>query len=232
MTARLRLKKGARVFTSDGKELGRVERVVIDPRGDEVTHLVIEKGLFLVKDKLLPVQLVKTATEDRIVLLEGSEELRALPDFEDVQYVLANPPNPGQRNRSPESYPSPMYWYPPIGTIWSGGGGYVADWRAYAYPSPPYVAHEAKNIPEGAVALEEGARVIGKEGERIGEVDEILTDPESEKVTHLVISRGLLNKRRKLVPVTWLGQVHQDEIHLVVSSQVVENLDEYRPDES
>ena len=232
MSATLQFRKGAKVFSADGKQLGRVDRVVIDPRSDAVTHLVIEKGFLFVKDKVLPVQLVETASADRIELLKGAEELGSLPDFVEVQYVLADPPNPGQRNRSAESYPSPMYWYPPAGSIWGGGGGLGADWRLHSYPSPPYVAREAKNIPQGAVALAQGASVVGKEGHRIGEVEEILTDAVSEKATHLVVSRGLLSKQRKLVPVTWLGEVREDEIHLAVPSHIVENLDEYEPEET
>jgi hypothetical protein len=40
------------------------------------------------------------------------------------------------------------------------GGGY---WGTQASPSSPYRVRVEQNIPEGAVALEEGARVLGSD---------------------------------------------------------------------
>jgi sporulation protein YlmC with PRC-barrel domain len=41
----MRFNQGDRVMTVDGKEAGHIERVVIDPRTNEITHLVVRRGL-------------------------------------------------------------------------------------------------------------------------------------------------------------------------------------------
>ena len=35
---------GASVFSTQGKEVGRIDRVMIDPKTKKVTHIVIRKG--------------------------------------------------------------------------------------------------------------------------------------------------------------------------------------------
>jgi uncharacterized protein YrrD len=225
----MEFKKGTAVYSSDGRDVGHVDRVVLDPRTDEVSHIVVEKGILFVTDKVVPIDLVDTATEERITLCQDEQGLGSLPDFEEIQYVEAETPTVESQDQAQEEYASPLYWYPPLGATWGGAGGFLAYSGLYGFPSPPVVVRATKNIPENAVALEEGARVVGKEGEHVGNVDEILTDPEANRVTHLVVSRGVLHKERKLIPVTWLSEVHENEICLAVAAQVVKDLGEYEP---
>jgi uncharacterized protein YrrD len=93
---------------------------------------------------------------------------------------------------------------------------------------PPYVTKVEKNIPEGTVALEEGAKVVDREGKHIGDVERIFTDSLEDRATHLLISEGLLFKEKKLVPTSWLLNVFEDEVRLSVEADVVDNLPEYQ----
>ena len=79
------------------------------------------------------------------------------------------------------------------------------------------------------VALAEGAKVLSEDGEHVGNIETLITDP-NERVTHLVISSGLLMKERKIIPSHWLGSVTEDEVHLSVESRLLERLPEYRPE--
>jgi hypothetical protein len=94
---------------------------------------------------------------------------------------------------------------------------------------PRYVAKTEKNIPEGTVALEEGAKVIGSDGKEVGDIERILTDPLEDRATHLLIAEGLLLKDEKLIPTQWMTQVSEHEVHLSVGSAFVESLPEYQP---
>jgi len=40
----MQFNENAEVFTSTGEKVGRIDRVVIDPKSDELTHLVVKKG--------------------------------------------------------------------------------------------------------------------------------------------------------------------------------------------
>jgi uncharacterized protein YrrD len=216
----MKFKEGANVFTWDGEKVGSMDRVALDPKTKEVTHLVVQKGFLFTTDKVVPVSLIGAATEDRVTLREDAGDLEALPDFEEKHYIPITEAEEPQVSSA--GYARPFYWYPPASLNW---------WRVpgYGYPIPPYVVQIERNIPEGTVALEEGAKVVGIGGEHVGDVEAVLTDPEQDRATHLLISRGLLLKEKKLVPTTWVSTVLEDKVRLAVGSRVLDELPEYRP---
>jgi uncharacterized protein YrrD len=217
----MQFKKGAGVFTSEDKKVGTIDRVVMDPQTKEITHLVVQKGFLFTEDKVLPLDLVSSATGDRITLQEDVDDVQAFPDFKKTHYI---PVSEGEAPTAPEEGDAALlYWYPPTGMTWWGTPGYVP------YPKPLYVARTERHIPEGTVALEEGAKAISKEGEHVGNVERVFTNPKGERATHLVISRGLLLKERKLVPTAWVTRVGEDQIHLTVGSSLLNTLPDYQP---
>jgi uncharacterized protein YrrD len=220
----VRFRKGATVVTADGRQVGHTDRVVIDPATKEVTHIVVRQGVLFREDKVIPVDEILIATEDRVTLGKNADDLGELPPFEETHYIQANEAE--AHYRYPKRYVPPMYWYPPMGVTWWSGTYY--PW----YPEPAYVAEITRNIPQGTVALEEGARVISQEGDHVGDVEEVILDPGGVRATHLVISRGLLLKERKVVPTTWITAVSGDEVRLVVGSEMLDALPEYEPEGS
>ena len=110
----------------------------------------------------------------------------------------------------------PLYWYPPVGVSPSGYPG------TYAIPTPR--TETKQNIPEGTVALSEGAAVFDKNGDRIGDVERIHTDPSTMKATHFVLSSGLLFKERKLIPIHWVTIFEEDRVHLGVGARFLDRL--------
>ncbi len=215
----MQFKQGTSVYTVDDKEVGRIDRVVIDPATLEVTHLVIRKGLLLTEDKVVPIKLVEQAAEDRVVL-KSSEDGLNLPNFEEAHYLSADAINePGAAE--PAGYIPPLLAYPPAGTAWWGSSGAVV---------PPPLAPAAvveRNIPEGTVALKEGAAVISANGEHVGNVDEIFVDEESKRATHFVISKGLIFKSKKLVPTSWVTKTEEDKVHLSLRTPALDKLPNY-----
>lgn len=47
----MQFKDGANVYTADGHTVGSIDRVVIDPRTNEVTHVVVRRRLFFTEDQ-------------------------------------------------------------------------------------------------------------------------------------------------------------------------------------
>jgi uncharacterized protein YrrD len=80
------------------------------------------------------------------------------------------------------------------------------------------------------IALSEGAKVIAENGEHVGNIETLITDPKDDRVTHVVIASGLLTKERKIIPVHWLNTVLDDEVRLSVDSRLLERLPEYHPE--
>lgn len=215
----VQLKEGTGVFTSDGKEVGRVNRFVVDPQTKEVTHLVVQKGWLLAEDKVVPFNMVRSADEDKVVLNEDVKDFDQLPPFEETHFVGTTPEetDPAQGRMYP--YAPAYYWYPPP----QGYIGYPAF--GLGYPAWPPLETQ-RNVPADTVALKEGTDVISTDGEHIGDVEQLFVDPNTNKVTHLLVSQGLF-KDRKVVPATWIRSVNEDQVQLTMSSKMLEQLPAY-----
>jgi uncharacterized protein YrrD len=211
--------EGARVSTAEGEIVGTVDRVVLDPETRKVTHLVVQKGSLFTEDKVIPLSLVGLATADQVTLRLGAGNLQELPHFEESHYVAEE--RGSQSAPGSSHWARPLYWYPPVGSSWPTG--------VYAYTEEQrYVAKTERNIPEGTVALAEGAQVISSDGRHVGNIERVFTDPLADRATHLLISEGLFLKERKLVPTGWMGLIFEDEVRLRVDSDFLDSLPAYK----
>jgi uncharacterized protein YrrD len=227
----MEFKQGADVVTPDGEKVGDIERVVIDPKTQEVSHLIVEKGFLLTTDKVVPMNLVQNATEEQVTLRKDLDDLEALPDFEETHFVeteIKETPDTAPEDEDVElENVGSLYWVPPAGHSWWGTPGYLGYPATFGYAAPPFVRETEKNIPEGTVPLKEGAPVFGGKGEHVGDVEEVFTEPESGRVTHILVSEGLLLKDRKRVPTTWVKAFEDDEVFLSVEAEVLDRLPNY-----
>jgi uncharacterized protein YrrD len=72
--------------------------------------------------------------------------------------------------------------------------------------------------------IKEGASVYTTDDEKVGKIDRIVLDPESKKVSHVVVQKGFLFTDDKVVPVTSIGTVSADR---VILRSYKDNLEEY-----
>jgi uncharacterized protein YrrD len=213
----MELKEGTSVYTPNGDEVGKINRFVLDPATSEVTHIVVQKGWLLPEDKVVPIAMISTATEERVVLNQNVEDLDQLPPFEEVHYVELTEDEIPPMDSAPFRYSPAYYWYPPSGYI--------------GYPFGPgnYGPVETmRNIPPDTVPLKEGANVISSDGEHVGDVERLFVDSDSNRATHFLISEGLLFKERKLIPTHWVRSVEEDKVSLAVPSRLLERLPAYQ----
>jgi sporulation protein YlmC with PRC-barrel domain len=119
----MKFNDGAEVFDADGKTLGELGRVVLNPHTWEVTDIVVHKGFFFTTDKVIPVGDIQQTLEDRVTLLE-SAKVDTYPDYAETDFVSVV----GDHNIVFELL-SPVPWYPPFGMM----------------NFNPYTAHETKN---------------------------------------------------------------------------------------
>lgn len=204
--------QGTHLMTLDGKEAGRIDRVVIDPATKEITHVVVQQGVLPRKDKVVPLTTVTPGREGKLIMHLKSEELEFLPDFEEERYVLV------EEGRGSET-PSAIFSYPP----YPGGVPGVANY------GPQYVAETHLNIPDKTVALRGGAKVIARDNIAVGHVAQVLTSTPADRVTHFLIATGRLVKEHRLIPVSWVERLADDEVELAIDSGVVERLPVIEP---
>ena len=216
---KMELKEGTSVFTAGNEEVGKINRVILDPVTNEVTHVVVQKGWLFAEDKVVPIEMIDSATEDKVLLKEDAGEFDNLPAFEETYYIGLGEEDylPGAPPYS--RYAPAYYWYPPSGYI--GYPGYGPGF----YGGRPLVT--TRNIPADTIPLREGTDVISSDDEHVGDVERILVDPDSNQATHFVISQGILFKDRKLVPAHWVTSVEEDKVHLSVTSRLLERLPSY-----
>lgn len=215
----MELKEGTSVFTASGEEVGKINRFVLDPATNEVTHIVVQKGWLLPEDKVVPLRMISSATEERVVLNEDTGDFDQLPPFEETHYVELTEADTSPEEQPTYRYGPAYYWYPPSGYI-----GYPAYGLGY-YGWP--LVETQQNIPENTVPLQEGSNVISSDDEHVGDVERLFVDPDSNRATHFLISQGLLFKERKLVPAHWVRSVEEDKVHLAVPSRLLERLPAY-----
>jgi len=218
----MRFIKGADVFTATGEKIGTLNRVVIDVKTRDVTDLVVDRGL-LETEKVIPIGLVDPVglddpeKEDRIMLREINQSVDDFLDYETTHYVpidqVADP------SRNVETY----YWYPPVNFQMPTIGGMLPG------VVPDHVFRTESNIPEGRVAIAEGARVISADDKHIGNVEQVIADSESNNITHFVVGKGFLLKEHKLVPAFWVAKVDEEKIYLSVEARLFERLPDYQP---
>lgn len=213
--------KNAGVFAVDGQRLGQLERVVLDPETKLITHLVISSGGLLDgRERVVAIEWVAETTPNQITLHIEEDDLDELPKFETPHYVPRSedtslPPTPpvaaaGQSN--------PAYGAPMIGAA-------LDPHSVEPAPDELVVTHIDRNIPRGTVPLKEGAKVITAEGKHAGDLERVLADPDVDQVTHLLMSKGILAKEKKLIPIQWATLIGEEEVQLGVHESAIEDLD-------
>lgn len=236
----MQFRENTPVYTADGQDVGTIDRVVIDPESKEVTHVVVRQGWFFTEDKVLSTDLIDQATAEQVRLRADVENLDELPPFEETHYLPYEDSYGTELHGSATTaataptggYARPFYAYPPVGAAWPGYYG------AYGYPmgyaaagaavGQPYTVETERNIPEGTVALKEGASVVDSNGKQVGSVARVFTDDETQHATHLLVSNGWIFKEKHVVPINWINNVRDDQVTLKVNADFVRRLPEYR----
>jgi uncharacterized protein YrrD len=223
METGMRFKQNTPVFAANGSEVGNLSRVVLKTGKNEVTHIVVRmKGLLHRDEKLLPIDQVVQANDDRLSLNDTAGELDGLPLYEEKQY---NPVDEGPG----------MLTTPPITS---------APLSGVPQPAPPLIVTPGsdrydltsgrdkfetttdQNIPTDTQVLKLGAKISSVEGEQLGTLETIVAAKTADHpVTHLVVIYGLLAAERKLVPVDWIGRIDPEDIHLGAAAGSLQHLD-------
>jgi sporulation protein YlmC with PRC-barrel domain len=176
----MRVDLDAKVRTRDGEDIGSVDRAIVDPRTNEVTHVVVSTGAIFGRDIVVPREDVERANQDgdTIQLDLTKDELERFPDF------------------MPEDYGAP----PPT---WVAPTGYGFPATGYAWPiaMDPMMGPGPMVVPEelvddadveepDQVTLTKGALVLDRHDDDIGVVDDMRFDAETGQLQGFVLRVG------------------------------------------
>ena len=219
----MQFKKNCDVVTHDKNIVGRIDRVVIDPATDEVSHLVVKKGILFTEDKVVPITDIET-TNEKTTILKKTAEPDDYPEFDETHYI----PNAGVEDfdrRQTDEARQLLWYHAAVKAPYLKSSPYPSDHK------PLYYKKTHRNIPDDAVALEEGADVRDSDGKHLGTIEDIYAEPETFTITHLLVSTGMIKKNRKLVPVNWIKGIVEDAVQLHINRRVFENLPDAEVDE-
>lgn len=191
---------------SGGREVGRVERVVLDRGTFEATHLVVRHGGPIVgRHALMPINWVSAAAHDRVQIARAPADLSGLPDFEVQHYVRLDELGE-ERAGDPRERVKPSDWV-----------NYLMPLVANAFGDPfhtPGVVVTDEMIARSESAVRRGFAVESSDGHKLGEVHEVLLDEEDRSLSGVVIGRGLARTRPLRIPADWIAQIATDRIVL------------------
>jgi len=157
---------------------GAVIRVVVDPVGRAVTHLVIEPRHREGLGRLVPLDLVESANSDQVKLRCTLEEFDRLEHAEETHFL---PPGSMYNGYAASQVFALPYYGLGLGTI-----------------SPPIITDA---IPVGEVAVRRGEPVHATDGE-IGRVQGLVIQPANHHVTHVLLQQGHIWGRKQVaIPI-------------------------------
>lgn len=194
---------GSQVVSSQGREIGKVTRVVFDPTTNDLDQIVVKAGG---RERIIPLNMVQSATEDGVQLRIGYEVVDQLPDFTSARFEEA-----------PQTCPAVMAYgpgkaLPPSTLLFPAGQATQA-----VTPSPREVEAGAGR----SLAITKGTEVQALDG-KIGVVDKVLTDQYQDKVTGFIVRKGVLLKEDVRIPIEWVSHIGSGCINLGVTKAQLE----------
>ncbi len=175
----------AKVYCVDGL-CGQSEELVLDRNTEEVTHLVVKGNHLPHTELLVPLELVAETTPRLIRLRCTKDKLAELEPFLKVEVI---------EEKIPHYLPN-LYL------------------MAIKVPETKWVIVRHEAIAPGEAAVRQGARVRATDG-HVGRLDELLVDPVTEQVTHLVLREGhLWGQPDVTIPVSEIDRLEENTVYL------------------
>ena len=193
------LRLGADVVSADGHKLGKLGHFVIDRDSLRLTQLVIDTGILrsgealwkggwgLSHDRIVPIGALASAGPDAVkITMAGDDFLEHSRDY-DQEYF--------------EEMPDRVEGWPDL-----------SDVRRLAASFPgepgPYLMRETNAVPAWQADIPADAPVWRlNPHQKIGEVERVLYDAATKKMTALVIKRGFIFSKEMELPVSHLVEV-------------------------
>lgn len=206
--------KNANVLSASGQHFGSLQRVVLHPETKVITDIVVQGGgLFNKEYRVIPIEQIAETTEAQVQLSSEAGEWESFALFEEKRIVEEG----GQFN-SHRDTSSVIYGVPGM------GGPAVVAGSEEQFPT-----RLEQNIPEGTVALKEGAKVYTADDKHVGNVDRVLADPSADRASHLIVTHGLLVPEKKLIPMHWVMMLGEEKVHLNVTEAQIKEFESAPP---
>jgi uncharacterized protein YrrD len=201
---------GTRVRTSDGEDVGVVDKLIFDPETDRVKAVAIRRGFILRRDVEVPIDDLVAAPNGRELRLTcTADHSKDLPPFDESKYTTP-----------PVDYTTPA-GIPSTGLLWPAGyPGDIAPVTVEQGVDPHVRAEIASALHqldfENAV-VGAGSAVKSRDGEQVGDVHRIVFEPETGRVRFLVVRCGFLFREDVELPASTIASIGDGVVYLTTT---------------
>ena len=183
----------AHVECLDGR-IGRLENIILNPKTEKVTYLVVRGNDLQNTERLVPERLVKDASHDTVFLSISKKKFEGMKNFIQEEYI-----------------PSNITLYMAEQAGWDMGT-----------PAAVFVEHEA--VPAGGLAVHKGAKVFATDGHAGKVDDFLVEKKTGRITHLILLEGHLWGKKDISVPVNQIDRYEDGNIYLKIDKSGVEAL--------
>lgn len=212
------LRPEAEVRTSDGKEVGKLHAVVLDPRENRVTHIAVNTGPFFPEPgfgdpRIVTVDIdqLKDATDEAVELSMTSGDFAKLPLYEHTHFFQV-----------PDETPPPSG----MSRLWDAGVAIAASLARLGTGIAIPAEHFQRATFERHI-LNDTPVWRMEPNTYLGDVERVLVDEETDAIAALVIRRGVLFPDDRVLPMTHVTEINDGLIHVQISDADLDKLEPY-----
>jgi sporulation protein YlmC with PRC-barrel domain len=207
---------GTKVVDADGKAVGTLKHLVLDPQSHQVVSLVVHQGILNRREVIVPLGKVSASGEE-VRLALHADEIDALERFHAPHYQVM-----------------PDHWEMPLGFdqrdfFLVGGGGWAAAELPLETTSPTvsgtprFIADPVPTEEQEEPDVTAGMHVYDSAGQRVGDVESVEFDRVSGKLHRFTVKRGFLLHTEVTIPASMIDSI-SDRITLNVNAESVKSL--------
>ena len=183
----------AHVECLDGR-IGRLENIILNPKTERVTYLVVRGNDLQNTERLVPERLVKDASHDTVFLSINKKKFEGMKNFIQEEYI-----------------PSNITLYMAEQAGWDMGT-----------PAAVFVEHEA--VPAGGLIVHKGAKVFATDGHAGKVDDFLVEKKTGRITHLILLEGHLWGKKDISVPVNQVDRYEDGNIYLKIDKSGVEAL--------
>jgi uncharacterized protein YrrD len=209
---------GAKVRTADGKHVGSIDKLILEPDSGDVRAIVVQKGLLFHDDIEIELDGIVGVDGDVVQVRYTEKQLGDLPRFFEGSYTT---PPPAYRARYADQFgPTES------ALLWPAGGAASPDTALYGTEATGDVGDEVRAMhleqDISNAVIEEGSEVRSRDDEKVGSVHRALFDPATGRPSALVVRKGFLFTEDVELPASLIASVDDGVVYLNVDKEAVQ----------
>jgi len=199
----------AQVNCNDGP-IGKSVRAVLNPVTETITHVTVRPDGMGESEHVVPIETISATSAGSMDLAVSKNQFYLYPVFEEHRFLDMEEAglSPEDLEALPEAHRAMDHVFWPFVTAEGHLGTY----------------EDVQQIPAGELAIHRGAGVEASNG-RVGQVSELVVNPENNHVTHLVLRKGQLFGHHDIaVPIADVDYVDEGIVYLKIDKAAVKDL--------